>query len=221
MCLAHKKNAARMTKLILLLPASARSWNWSPLLPLDLRNMRGSTAGLTERLKDTSPMRYACLSFSDVVISSVIVGPAVVGYWRSVWLLMEVYVFPENILLSSLISTAIGNLGHLVFAFSKGFFEKYCHPDRNVFLFYGVSRLYTVGFAFVCVNGWRGPWSILDLYTEMELTSVAASTLVGVIALAAMRTLRNVGAPPFAITMDSVDGYFDVLTMFRVTVSKC
>lgn len=61
---------------------------------------------------------------------------------------------------------------------------------------------------------------MLDLYTETELTSVSATTAVGLVALAAMRTLRNVGAPPFAVTVDSVEGYFDVVTMFRITVSK-
>lgn len=183
--------------------------------------MRGSTVGLTDTLKDSSPMYYALLSFLDIVFASLVVGPAVVGYWRSAWILLDFYVFHDDPLLSCLVSTAIGNLGHLVFAFSKDLMKKYFHPDRNVVLFYVVSRLYTVGFAFVCVNSWRGPWFMLDLYTEAELTSVMATTLVGLIALAAMRTLRNVGAPPFAVAMDSVNGYFDMLTMFRVTVSRC
>lgn len=182
--------------------------------------MRGSTVGLTDTLKDASPMYYALLTFLDIAFASLIVGPAVVGYWRSVWLLLDVYIFPENLLLSYAVSTAIGNVGHLVFAFSKDFLRTYCHPDRNVCVYYVVSRLYTVGFAFVCVNSWRGPWGVLDLYTKAELVSVAATTAVGVVALAAMRTLRNVGAPPFAVSMDSVNGYFDMLTMFRVTVSR-
>jgi hypothetical protein len=45
------------------------------------------------------------------------------------------------------------------------------------------------------------------------------TTTVSVIALAAMRTLRNISAPPFSIAADYCDGYFLVPTMFRVSVS--
>jgi hypothetical protein len=45
------------------------------------------------------------------------------------------------------------------------------------------------------------------------------TTTASVIALAAMRTLRNISAPPFSITADYCDGYFQVPTMFRVSVS--
>jgi hypothetical protein len=76
-----------------------------------------------------------------------------------------------------------------------------------------------VCFAFVCVNGWRGPWQLLDMFTKNELLTVVAPTIVGIVALAAMRALRNVSATPFAVATDSVKGYFEVLTMFRVAVS--
>jgi hypothetical protein len=57
------------------------------------------------------------------------------------------------------------------------------------------------------------------MFTKNELLTVVAPTIVGIVALAAMRALRNVSATPFAVATDSVKGYFEVLTMFRVAVS--
>ncbi|RZC35421.1 uncharacterized protein BDFB_008748 [Asbolus verrucosus] len=183
--------------------------------------MRGSTAGLpdTLRTQHNAPY-YAILSILDVLFSLIIVAPLVVGYWRSVWELMAIYVYPEDVLLSSYISTGIGIVGHLIFMLPQHTFERYLHPDRNRILFYVMSRIYTVCFAFICVNGWRGPWQLLDMYTKNEVLTVLAPTAVGIVALAAMRALRNVSAPPFSVVTDSVKGYFEVLTMFRVAMSE-
>ncbi|XP_017781763.1 PREDICTED: uncharacterized protein LOC108566416 isoform X2 [Nicrophorus vespilloides] len=182
--------------------------------------MRGSTAGLEpDTMKGESATHYAFLSFLDSVFSAAVVTPAVVAFWRSVWELMGLYVYPNNSLYSAITSTIIGVLGHLMFALSQHAFE-YFHPDKNRMVYYLVSRVYTVCFAFVCVNGWRGPWSLLDIYTQPNLTSVVVPTALGVVALASIRALRNVSAPPCAIVTDYVKGYFEVVTMFRVPVQR-
>lgn len=183
--------------------------------------MRGSTAGLPDTLKaNHNAPYYAILSILDAIFSSLVVAPLVVGYWRSVWELMGIYVYPEDIFTSACISTAIGIVGHLVFTLPQHAFETYLHPDRNRIFFYVMSRVYTVCFAFICVNGWRGPWQLLDIFTKNELMTVVAATAVGFVALTAMRALRNVSATPFTVATDSVKGYFEVLTMFRVAVSR-
>lgn len=130
---------------------------------------------------------------------------------------MDIHVLPDNLLLSSVISTVIGISGHLFFSFFQKVFEDNFHPDKNRILYYLVSRSYTVCFAFVCVNGWRGPWYILDLHSK---SSVLTSTMVGVVALLSIRGLRNVSASPCVIVNDGVKGYFGVVTMFRISVSR-
>ncbi|KAF2897801.1 hypothetical protein ILUMI_08388, partial [Ignelater luminosus] len=180
--------------------------------------MRGSIAGLPEfSLKGENPTHYALLVLLDTLFSILIVTPGVVGYWRSIWELMEIYVYPENATISAIISTVIGIVGHLFFMLCQHMFERSFHPDNNRILYYVVSRLYTVCFAFVCVNGWRGPWTLLDLYTDNDLTTIISTTVVGIVALVVMRGLRNVSAAPFSIATDQVKGYFEVVTMFRVS----
>lgn len=195
------------------------------ICPVSCRNdsddMRGSISGTKGPLKREHPSFYFLLGILDCLIATLVVGPAVVGYWRSVWLLSEFYIFPDNPVVSDIISTVLGNVGHLIFTFSQGFFKKHLNPSRNKPIFYILSRLYTALFAIVCVNWWRGPWNLLDWYTGTDVTSVATITAVSVAALAVMRTLRNVSAPPCAVMLDTVEGYFEVVTMFRVVSDVC
>lgn len=183
--------------------------------------MRGSISGAKGPLKREHPNRYLFIGILDCFISTLIVGPAVVGYWRSVWVLVGIYIFPENPAVSNIISTILGNVGHLILTFSQGFLSKHIHPSQNKPLFYVFSRLYTAVFAFICVNWWRGPWNLLDIYTGTEVTSVTAITVISVAALAATRTLRNVSAAPCSLVLDTPEDYFKVVTMFRVVSDDC
>jgi len=96
------------------------------------------------------------------------------------------------------------------------------HPDKHRLVYYVSSRAYTALFGLACVNSWRGVWSALDYYTGVSGPTVAALTAVSVVALAAMRALRNVTAPPFVLVTDNHDNYFQVPTMFHtVRESAC
>ncbi|KAG5899902.1 hypothetical protein JTB14_002454 [Gonioctena quinquepunctata] len=180
--------------------------------------MRGSTAGLPDNLQGYSAKYYTLLTVLDSLFASLIVCPCVVGYWRAVWGLMDIYLSPFGTLNSGLISIAVGISGHMFFALFQKVFEKNFHPDRNQIIFYLVSRLYTVCFAFICVNGWRGPWECLNFHSKTEMFPLFATTMVGVVALISIRGLRNVTASPFVIVNDDVKGYFEVMTMFRIQI---
>ncbi|KAJ8944529.1 hypothetical protein NQ318_009692 [Aromia moschata] len=179
--------------------------------------MRGSSVGLPENFQGYNSRYYTLLTLLDSLFAAFVLCPCVVGYWRSVWRLMDIYVAPHDHLFSALVSTAIGFFGHMVFSVFQKVFVRNFHPEKSRILFYIVSRSYTVCFAFICVNGWRGPWMLLDFYTKAVFSTVLATTLVGVVALISIRALRNVSAPPCLIVNDDVKGYFEVATMFRTT----
>ncbi|XP_018564398.1 uncharacterized protein LOC108905848 isoform X2 [Anoplophora glabripennis] len=183
--------------------------------------MRGSTAGLPEHFQGYNKSYNRILTVLDSLFSIVVVCPCVVGYWRSIWKLMEIYATPQGSeLLSALISTTIGMTGHLAFCFLQKVLEHTFHPYKNRILYYLVSRLYTVCFAFTCVNGWRGPWQLLELHAKYNKFTVLVTTVVSVAALVAIRCLRNVAAPPCLIVKDVVRGYFEVMTMFRLSMGE-
>lgn len=180
--------------------------------------MRGSTAGLADHLRGTSPAHYNLLTVLDTLFSALVIAPAIVGYWRSTWRITSFYFYPNNPVKSDTCSLIIGIAGHLIFGISQNFFTKNFNPERRRLTYYIVSRIYTAIYAFACVNSWRGAWELLDKYTDGDVNTVLATTLVSVVSLGAMRALRNVSATPFGISIDCVEGYFEVPTMFKTTV---
>ena len=159
------------------------------------------------------------LSVIDTLLAALVVAPAVVTYWRGTWTIMDYYVFYDNHTYSSWVSFWIGTIGHMFFVLMQRPLTRCLNPDVHRLAYYVASRIYTSVYGFVCVNAWRGPWKLLDRYTGHEIWSVLATMGVSVIALGAMRTLRNISAPPFSIITDNFEGYFQVPTMFRVSVS--
>lgn len=185
---------------------------------VELRGGTGMTSGLSGR--SSSRLHYTILTILDTVFSATVAAPAVVGYWRGTWGLSDVYVYPEDRVFSSLTSIVIGFIGLYAFNVSQNVLNELLHPDKHRLSYYVGSRLYTAVFGFCCVNAWRGAWQALDLYTEHTASTVFATTIVSLLALAIMRAVRNISAPPFSLCLDSCPGYFEVQTMFRVNVSN-
>lgn len=184
-----------------------------------LLTMRGSTAGIDDNLKGTSKAHYVFLSVLDTLLSSIVIGPAVIAYWRGTWCLIDIYIFPDNTENTIISSCVIGLVGHLVFTISQNYLKNNFHPEKHRLLYYTVSRLYSYVYGIACVNLWRGAWKALDHYTGTEILTVVIPTVVSAVALAGMRTFRNVSAAPFAVVIDICQGYFEVPTMFRLAVS--
>lgn len=182
--------------------------------------MRGSTAGLAGGLKGLSRMSFynGFLQVLDTFFSALIVGPLVVTYWRGTWNLMGHYLFPGKPINSALASLAIGIIGHIIFTIFQEFFRRYFNPDKHRLTFYCGSRLYTSIFAIVCVNGWRGGWQLIDIYTNHNVTTIVVITISVIIIMIAVKTIRNIIAAPFVVVSDSATGYFDIPTMWKTSV---
>lgn len=177
--------------------------------------MRGSTAGITDGLRGHSALHYAFLTLLDTLLAALVISPLVVCYWRGTWLLMDVYVYPEQPQYSALVSLCGGLGGILLFTLVQSPLSQWLHPDRHRLIYYLTSRGYTAVFGFCCVNSWRGAWKVLDLYTGSGVDVVVTVTMSAVAVLAGARTLRNISAPPFAVVTDRREGYFEVPTMFK------
>lgn len=83
------------------------------------------------------------LAGSDIIISLLVVGPLVVGYWRGSWSLLDEFLYPEDKQLSFWLSTIFG-FGVLLGA---TWFQKPLDgvvKRQNLCSFFFLSRLYTV-----------------------------------------------------------------------------
>lgn len=186
--------------------------------------MRGSTAGLAEgTIVTPDTVHAAFLVFLDVMFSSVIAAPVVVAYWRGSWNLMNIALFPvephEKPIMSAITSMLIGTIGHFVFYYYQGKFSKTFHPDKHRITYMIFSRIYTAIYGIVCVNGWRGGWTLMDIYITNKTVPMYFSILmISCVLLAFCKCLRNITASPFAISTDHSKDYFAVPTMFKSSV---
>ncbi|CAG2057274.1 unnamed protein product [Timema podura] len=180
--------------------------------------MRGSTVGISDNFKTKNRKHYVLLSFIDTFFSVFVVGPLVITFWRGQWCLMDIYVCPAYPFESATISFLVGIFGHYLLTILQRPLTRNLHPERHRLTFYVVSRLYTVCFGFSCVSFWRGAFLYLDIYTGTNIALVASSTALSAVALTVLKTLRNISAPPFLVSMDSCQDYFQVQTMFRMAL---
>ncbi|XP_045768118.1 uncharacterized protein LOC123869297 isoform X5 [Maniola jurtina] len=179
--------------------------------------MRGSTAGLGDSVAGGSKTSGALLEFADVVFASVIVAPAVVTYWKSTWSLMDLYVLTAWPVASAAACAAFGLCCDLVFCVFQTQLSKHLRPARRKLLYYVVSRMYTCVAGAACVGAWRGVWNLLNECTGDSARTLMSTTVAATLSLAALRTLRNICAAPFAVAVDSPQDYFNVPTMFRTS----
>ncbi|KAI4477244.1 hypothetical protein M0804_012834 [Polistes exclamans] len=186
---------------------------------VELRTGVGMTGGL-DSPSSNHRLHYTILTIFDTIFSAIIAAPAVVGYWRGTWGLSDAYLCRDDPILSSFVSIAIGFTGLFFFSITQDRLNDLLHPDKHRLSYYAGSRIYTAVFGFCCVNAWRGAWQALDLYTELIPSTVSLTTAASLLALAIMRAIRNVSAPPFSLSLDSCPGYFQVQTMFRVNNTR-
>jgi hypothetical protein len=160
------------------------------------------------------------LELLDTLYSSFVVCPLVIAYWRGTWNLSDLYLYPNNKIQSSFASLLLGIVGHLVFTIWQGSFEKFLNPDRHRLIFYIASRLYTAIYGIICVNCWRGGWQLVDHYTARDMKTILSVTILAIVALMALKSLRNVIATPFVVVTDQTIDYFKVPTKYKTLVSK-
>ncbi|XP_022121334.2 uncharacterized protein LOC110997473 [Pieris rapae] len=179
--------------------------------------MRGSTAGLGDTLATGSRARSLLLKFADEVFGSAVVAPAVVTYWRGTWSLMDFYVLPKEPVNSGIVALVFGWCVNFFLCVFQTLLSKHIRPDKGRFTYYVLSRLYTYVAALACVGVWRGVRNLLDAFTEGSAPTVIYITAAATLSLAALRSLRNLSAAPFAVLVDAPKDFFTVPTLFRTS----
>lgn len=178
--------------------------------------MRGSTAGLAEGvINPPAGIHAMVLYLSDILFSSIILGPTIVCYWRGTWNLSDRILKMDNELLSALVSLGLGIFGHSLFTIFQKKLDKCFHPDKHRLMFLISSRIYTYVYGFICVNGWRAGWMLMDLYLPRDIVYIFTLTFVSAIVLSFIKGLRNISATPFSVITDHSKQYFAIPTYFK------
>lgn len=160
------------------------------------------------------------LTFLNWILILFLITPAVVNYWRGTWYFLDLFVFPNDEVLSAWVTVAASFgtifLIMLVEDYIKEFLdERRARKGLYLVLFYPL--------AFLSVTSWRGLWMLLDLYTTTALTSAIVSHLVGFsIVLAFKTTYSLIAIPGYCISerhIDPPEKILQVKKCFRTNTS--
>lgn len=170
------------------------------------------------------------LTFFDVLLSSLVITPAIVGTWGGLWCLIDNHtpIFPvwESYMFALMILLAFTLLREVLqYYVSRSYKGESFSKRAGMFLF---RFMYTYIFLVISILQWRGGFPLFDYLLDMIFTEdmtvnkvkvVLLTLVLLIILLCALRSLTTVIAAPFSIATDSVDTTFDFPTRMRVSVS--
>jgi len=122
-------------------------------------------------LADYSPTRSCralALFLIDNVVCGLIIGPLTVMHWRGTCSLLDVYLFPDNEVISGWTCCAIGNGGLIFLVYLQKPLGGWIRLDHTLHWIIGY-RLYTYVLGGLNVFQWRGLWHLLDYYTGVSV----------------------------------------------------
>lgn len=156
----------------------------------------------------------------DVIFALLVIGPLVIIYWVSIWILFDLFIKPDDPNLSAVISFAIGLVGQLFLMFYQDAIEKLLKFKNHKFINLIVSKCYALVFALTSISLWRGMWMFIDINSSNDVFATVVNILQNTLILSASRTLKNSIASPFIVTKDQVENNYKIMTYFRRVVSK-
>jgi len=133
------------------------------------------------KLVDYSPTksrRAPLLFIIDNIVCGLVIGPLTTTYWRGTWLLLDVYLFPNDQLISAWTCTAVSNVGLLCLVYLQKPLGKWIRLDNPLHWIFGY-HLYTYILGGLNVCHWRGIWYLLDYYTGISVVSSWTTFAIG------------------------------------------
>uniref|UniRef100_V5GWX0 Uncharacterized protein n=1 Tax=Anoplophora glabripennis TaxID=217634 RepID=V5GWX0_ANOGL len=160
------------------------------------------------------------LNTLDTLISIFVVTPCVVGCWRGISQIMDMYekYFP------AWESFSLGMATHIVLALGQDVFhyvvveKKSKHPVLRLFAWF-LMKFYITTFNVISNMIWRAGWILFDRYCGLQNSKFGSAmsegsssaiwfTIVCTLILFCLKGLKNTMSPPFSIALDSKDEVF-------------
>ena len=142
----------------------------------------------------------------------VIVSVGVVMYWRGTWVLMDVYLYPDDMKASGWISALIGYVGFAIIVMLQILSAR----DKSTPWFDGKTwkskvtlGLYNYIVAFLGVNCWRGIWLLQEVYLleDDKKSSAWISHVMGAILLCILLHFQSTFAAPLLVLSEYDNEY--------------
>ena len=172
-------------------------------------------------MTDVGLRTEVALHIADTFWSCFIVTPLTIFYWGGTWKLLDLYLFPDDGVLSAWVSLAIGTTGCLsAYLFLPMIGDCLQHHRQPTWSLIHVllSRLciYILGFA--VLNYWRGIWNLMDTYIGTGLLYNSICVAVSAVVLVPLRATSTVIASPYVVEVDIDPHIYHPITRFKTPV---
>ncbi|KAK6181076.1 hypothetical protein SNE40_009011 [Patella caerulea] len=150
----------------------------------------------------------------DSFLSLLLFGPLVAAFWRGTWGLLDIYMLPDNQVLSLCASLVWGLLVYLAVVILQSPMMS-LNKKMGSPVFYIVSRLHSYILSIAIVNHWRGIWGLLNM-TGATFLSAGLTLGVSTTFLVLCRGMCNtVSAPLLTISDIGREEFFRITTVFK------
>ncbi|XP_055635083.1 uncharacterized protein LOC129774984 isoform X2 [Toxorhynchites rutilus septentrionalis] len=191
---------------------------------MDANQIIDSTKHKTAHCHD---QRNACRNrisqVGDSLLSLFVVGPLVVCFWRGTWNYMD----RNDEHFPAWYCLLLGTILHICFALIREHLQaeflqptEGAKPRWKTARRFVVSKLYTYVFCLSCVMHWRGGFEVMKLYLDFDLWPALIVSVICLILLVLLKSVRNLLAPPFVILTDYKEFVFSFPTRFRTEGTK-
>ena len=179
---------------------------------------RDSKEGLFKfvtRLRTDNNMRTSTWSeishyLIDVFLTYAVIHSLVVIFWRSVWLLTDAMLFPNDKKFSAIASIMIGYSIYLIYIPLQFPAALVAKSITSFSIRIAFEDFYHFVLHMGLVNAWRGTWMLYDIYIfpgdENKALSAAVTCGAGVLVLYLIDTARSIGCVGCAIDAGEEDG---------------
>ena len=168
--------------------------------------------------------RHALLVAADSALALFVFFPSLISYWRGIWDLIGVYIFPGREPLNHWTTAAIGSMsifGYFLLPWLKNTLQPLKKSKRRStrILYFISSRCYMYLYAAFYMAFWRGLWSLGDHYMLPYGWKGDLIMLVSLYAvLALLRSARTIIFPPYVVTLDTRNGLMEASTRLGMKV---
>jgi len=154
------------------------------------------------------------IEISDYLISIFIITPLVIGTWRGLFAVQNMFLIPEKPIVSALISFLLGLTGEISFILLQYQLNSIL-KRRHTVTFVVLSRGLNIVLGIYCIAFWRGLWNLLDIFTGDTWESSISQCTIGITCLILLKSLRNIICPPFAVELDNnSQNFFTIGTLY-------
>ncbi|XP_043473075.1 uncharacterized protein LOC122505483 [Leptopilina heterotoma] len=159
-------------------------------------------------------------SIIDSFIANILIGPVCIGFWWSLWNLLnrQEERFPAwaNFLIGVFLHISFSVLKHL-------FHSMFAENIKTKNIFYRIlsrlfGRIYTYFFGFACVAHWRGCWFYYDYFFGQNLGFIIFFLGICLKELITLKSLFNLLAVPFFIVLDTPKYSFKFNTRYKTSL---